>query len=131
VTIGERIQQLGFKRWYERSLIESHVYLVTGFLGSILAFAGVELIGQHGSTARTLLGAAAVAIGATTAAVGLQRYLRSLVFAVNLGERAVCGQCRTYAAFSVLASGPDRAAAHESDFWLRVKCLKCGHEWRI
>lgn len=131
MTIGERIKQLGFKRWYERALIESHAYLVTAFLGSILAFAGVEIVGQHDSTGRTLLGVVALTIGAIAAGVGLQRYLRTLMLAVNLGEHATCSQCRAYAAFSVLASGPDRDVEHTSDLWLRVKCRKCGHEWRI
>ena len=34
---GDSIRRVGFKRWYERQLIEGHVYLVTALLAALLA----------------------------------------------------------------------------------------------
>ena len=42
--IGEEIGRRGFRRWYERQLIESHAYLVTAFLSLILLLAGFEAL---------------------------------------------------------------------------------------
>ncbi|MBL8526548.1 MAG: hypothetical protein JNL68_02580, partial [Burkholderiales bacterium] len=36
MSYEESIRKLGFKRWYERQLIESHGYLVTCFLCMIV-----------------------------------------------------------------------------------------------
>ena len=35
MTPADGIRRLGFHRWYERQLIESHVYLVTGLLSRL------------------------------------------------------------------------------------------------
>jgi hypothetical protein len=132
VTIGERIKKLGFARWYERTLIEAHAYLVSAFLGMILAFSGVELIGQHDRTGRILFGIGALIAGSAILAISVHRYLRTLMLAVNMGEHATCRQCNAYAAFNVLASGPPQGRTghiRETDLWLKVKCRKCGSEW--
>ena len=36
MPVADRICKLGFRRWYERQLIEAHGSLVTAFLGVIL-----------------------------------------------------------------------------------------------
>lgn len=133
MTIGERIAKLGFKRWYERTLIESHAYLISAILGLTLAFAGVELVGQHRGGSALLFGVLALILGCVTLVFGLLRYLQTLMRAVNLGERATCRSCSAYAAFDVLASGPPHTTehVHDADLWLRVKCRKCGNQWRI
>jgi hypothetical protein len=42
MTPADGIRKLGFRRWHERQLIESHLYLVTGFLSMILMLACFE-----------------------------------------------------------------------------------------
>lgn len=132
MTIGERIKKLGFERWYERTLIEGHLYLVTALLGLTLALAGVELVSQHGG-ARVLLGFVASAIGTVLALFCGHRYLRALVLTQNLSDRATCPRCSAYAAFNVLRSS--RAQAEDTQdlasVWLKVKCRKCDNEWTI
>ena len=132
---ADRIRKLGFRRWYERALIEGHAYLVTSFLGMILAVASIELIGQRAGTEQTLLALTGGLIGTAVVLYGVRRYLRVIAFAESLGDHATCGQCRTYAAFSVLASGLPGAETVEADepgsTWLKVKCRKCGHEWTL
>jgi hypothetical protein len=134
VGAAERIRKLGFRRWYERALIEGHAYLVTSFLGMILAVASIELIGERAGAAQTLMALIGGLIGTAVVLFGVRRYLRTIAFAESLGDHATCGQCRTYAAFNVLASGlPDSApeADEPGSMWLKVKCRKCGHEWTL
>lgn len=132
MSTGERIRKLGFKRWYERTLIESHAYLVTALLGMILAFAGVEMIGAHQGVAPFLLGAGTTGLGMLVVGLGIPRYFRTLMLAQSFGERATCGQCHAYAAFNVLACGVagTRETEGPTSSWLRVRC-RCGNEWRI
>jgi hypothetical protein len=134
VAIEERIAKLGFRRWYERTLVESHAFLITALLGAILAFTGMELIGQRNEGAANLaLGLVAVLIGGVVAAASVHRYLRTLMLAINLGEHATCPGCNAYAKFDLLASGRLRShGPYESgSLWMRVKCRKCSREWRI
>jgi hypothetical protein len=134
MTIADRIQTLGFKRWYERALLESHAYLVTSFLGLILVFAGIEMIGNHVDMARSALGVVASAVGTAAVTFGLRRYHRLMVLATNLSERATCPRCGKYAAFTLIASGKldtTAGADHISSVWLKVRCRQCGTEWTI
>lgn len=136
MTIAERIQKLGFKRWYERTLIEGHAYLVTSFLGVILTFAGLELVGERGSAGGVTLGLVIGLAGVALVVFGTHRYFRILILAESLGGRATCPKCRTYAIFNVVASGPPTADKPEdadaaASVWLKVQCRKCGNEWRI
>jgi hypothetical protein len=134
VTVEERIAKFGFKRWYERALMESHVFLVTALLGAILAFTGVELISERdGGVTRVMLGIVAVLIGGVIAGASVTRYLRMLMQAINLGENATCRGCGTYAKFDILASGRIRSHGpnDRGSLWMKVKCKKCGAEWRV
>jgi len=40
--LAEGIRKTGFRRWYERQLIESHLYFVTAVLSLIVVGAGLE-----------------------------------------------------------------------------------------
>lgn len=134
MAIEERIAKLGFRRWYERTLVESHAFLITALLGAILAFTGMELITQRdGGEINFALGVVAVPVGGLVAAASVHRYIRMLMLAINLGEHATCRECNAYAKFDLLHSG--RLRSHGPDepgsLWMRVKCRKCGYEWRI
>lgn len=133
MSTGQRIQQLGFKRWYERTLLEGHAYLVTSLLGMILAFSGIEVMGSDDGS--VLVGLLLGLAGTGVVLFATPRYLRMLSLAQSLGGRAVCPRCKVYAAFNVLASGPKSADDREPDgtepVWLRVQCRKCAHEWRM
>lgn len=131
---AEKIRKLGFKRWYERVLIESHAYLVTCFLGMILAIAGIELVGGRQGLGRMLTGVAIGALGIVLCLYSWQRYHRLLVLAEHLGAGATCRRCGRYASFRLVGAGPERAdgeAGELDPIWLRVQCRQCGHEWVI
>lgn len=124
MNTSDRIQKLGFKRWYERTLIEGHAYLVSSFLGMIIAFAGLELVGKRQDI---LFGFLAGAIGMFVVVFGFHRYYRMLILARSIGDHATCERCKVYAAFNVVASGQSMPDGQ----WLRVKCRKCGNEWTM
>jgi hypothetical protein len=127
------IRKLGFRRWFERQLIESHLYLVTSFLCLIAAMAlAEELSFRAGGLRPAVLVLLMCAIG-VLGVFALNRYLGMLFRALQLSQHSICGKCQAYARFNVLDSGPrepDEAAERDLS-WLKVKCRKCGHEWMM
>ncbi len=131
----DRIRTAGFRRWYERQLIECHAWLVSWFLGLIVLVSGVELAGSGGGSRFAgivlLLGGLAVTL------FSWSRYRLLLEIAERLGNQAVCSTCGVYAGFSTMDFGPrplpdggDPSLENRGGgIWLRVKCKKCGDEW--
>lgn len=132
----DRIRTDGFRRWYERQLIECHAWLVTWFLGIIVLVSGLEL---SGAGATRVSGIALLLSGALISLYSWRRYRAMLVTAERLGEQASCPSCKAYARFNVLSSWPaslpdggDPAIeSPDSGLWLRARCRKCGGEWMI
>ena len=46
MQVTRYIERHGFRRWYERQLIESHAYLALGFVALILLLSGLELLSE-------------------------------------------------------------------------------------
>ena len=133
----QRIQTHGFRRWYERQLIECHAWLVSWFLGVILLVSGLEIAGRGASS--RVLGVALLLAGLAVAAFSWKRYHLLLEVAERLGEQATCPTCKAYSKFKIISSGPaplpdggDPALEnHGGGVWLRAQCRKCGDEWAI
>ncbi|MBK9520400.1 MAG: hypothetical protein IPO13_01990 [Rhodocyclaceae bacterium] len=133
----DRIRTDGFRRWYERQLIECHAWLVTWFLGVILLVSGLEVAGA-GSRSR-VLGVILLLSGLAITVFSWKRYHLLLEVAERLGEQATCTGCETYARFSIKSSGPaplpdggDPALEnHGGGVWLLARCRKCGNEWTM
>jgi len=128
------IRKLGFKRWFERQLIESHVYLVTFLLCLILVIAVFEQLGSRAGGLERALMFAAIIGGGALGIVSFNRYIALLFRALRLAERSTCKNCGAYARFSVLDStrvhvGDD--AGDPDGVWLKVKCKACGHDWTM
>ncbi len=138
MDIASRIRKLGFRKWYERQLIECHLAFTTCFLAGITVAACLEALrsAERGWTSATLVAAVLGAI-----ALGLyswRRYLTVLERAEVYGNRSNCPSCDAYGRFEVLASGhvaegpyfdpPTEGLPYP---WLRVRCRRCGTEWRI
>jgi hypothetical protein len=130
MTTADRIRKLGFKRWYERTLIESHAYLAMAIFGLILALGGVETVLTRASGTSMLLGVAVSLFGIFLVSTGVHRYLRMLLLATGMSALATCPRCAKYAAFNIKASGVSDADP-DGPPWLRVRCRKCEHEWTI
>jgi hypothetical protein len=126
VDLAEGIAKMGFRRWYERQLIESHVYFVTAFLSLIMVIAGLEAFSEAAHLSTRILMLALVLVGGVLCVWSFVRYQFMLSRAVRAAERSTCSNCASYGVLDVVrCSGPDAAP------WLRVRCRKCAHEWTI
>lgn len=134
-TLG-RLRTLGFRKWYERQLLEGHLYLVSCFLGLVAVAAALELMGRREGGSGFAL-ALVLGLGGVWAALFCwQRYRRIMRVAEHIGDHAHCPACGAYAKFSVVEAG--RALHTEPaeiedprEVWLRARCRRCGHEWVI
>ena len=135
MTSAQGIAKLGFRRWYERQLIEGHVYFVTCFLSLIVIATTLELIDWHAPFLQVVYLLAVIMGGGALCVTSLRRYQFVLARAECLGAQSNCERCETYGILHVIAAGagherPELSGASD-DAWIRVRCKKCGHEWRM
>lgn len=139
MDIAKRIGKLGFRKWYERQLIDSHLSLTTCFLCGIVVAACLEevrLLAGQGWKPLVLL---ACVFGAIVLGwLSWRRYITVLERAEIYGSRSTCDACKTYGRFEIVAAGHvaegpylDPQATALPYPWLRVRCRKCGNLWRI
>ena len=129
---ADGISKLGFRRWYERQLIESHACLVTGFLCLILIAAFFEGFSLHEASASTFVTLATMLAAGVVGGGALKRYIQVLQRAEHIAEHSVCTSCSTYGRLTILGSSKEEPAAGElAPGWMRVACRKCGHQWLI
>ena len=132
MTPAERIAKLGFRRWYERELIEGHVYFVTCVLSLMLIAACLEQIDWRGPLVQLAFTLGAMVLGVWVCVAALRRYHFLMVRAECFGEQSSCGKCSTYGVLRVIGAGVGEAKGLPADnTWIRVQCKRCGHEWRI
>jgi hypothetical protein len=130
MTEADGIRKLGFRRWYERQLIEGHAWFVTCFLCMILALACAEDIGFKDGGWKPALMLAIIAASGAVGIAALKRYRRLLDRAEAIAEQSTCARCTAYGRLQVLGSGAgaDVSAANP---WMRVQCRQCGNQWVI
>jgi hypothetical protein len=138
MDLVESIRKRGFKKWYERQLIESHLYLVTCFLCMILVAACAEELSFRAPGLKPVLMIGFVAAGGLIGLLSWQRYKAMMTVAEAYGDHSTCAQCNAYAKFEVLDWGdappvaPSTAAPTAAmGPWLRVRCRKCAHIWTM
>ena len=122
--LAEGIRKRGFRKWYERELIQSHAHLVLTCFCAIGLLAAFEVHSRSAPWSDQLTDAGAIVLFAFVGGWALRRYLYLLTHAEAVANQAVCPQCQTYARFSVTED--DRV--HQL---LTVRCRKCEHEWAI
>lgn len=135
MKIADDIRRLGFRRWYERQLIESHAYLVTAFLALILLLSGIEWLGKLRNSPMFYVVIISVAAGAGTLMfITWRRFTVLLTRAELFAEGATCPQCKTWGKFVVIATEsessedpPESGRPH----WMRVKCKQCANDWKL
>lgn len=120
----QSIRKLGFRKWYERTLLRCHGNLVLLLLSTIALLIAAEAYGRElpASTQLKLL-ACALASG-LIGYWALRGYFRLMREAEFAADQAVCSQCETYARWDITSE--DRA-----HYTMQVRCRKCGHPWRI
>lgn len=124
MQLAEGIRRHGFRKWYERQLLQSHGHLALTFLCVIGLFATIEAASQFTSWSDRASDMLSVLLCAGAGLWALRRYLYLLNHAEYVANQADCPQCKTYARFE-LAS--DKATDESTP----VRCRKCGHCWTI
>jgi hypothetical protein len=136
MDVVQGIRRRGFKKWYERQLVEGHLYLVSCFLCMILIAACAEQLNFRSPGA---LGMITLVLGGGI--VGLfswRRYKAIMTVAECYGDHSTCAQCGAYAKFEVVDWGdpPPVAPSGAQPLaavgpWLKVRCRKCGNFWTM
>jgi ribosomal protein L40E len=137
MELGEGIRKIGFERWYERQLMEAHLYLVTAFLCLILLTACLEGFNSRAPGMEPFLRLAGMLAGICVGVWAVRRYGAILGMAESAAGQSVCKKCTAYARLELIGAGllapPARTHARTSAPLphLAVRCRKCGHEWMI
>jgi len=134
MPVAESIRKRGFRRWYERQLIEAHASLVTAFLGVIMVAACLDQFHWRDAGFNPLLMLGLIIAGIALCFKAAAFYFTTLFRAEHFASQAVCSGCKTYGVIEVLAS-----PVHESrdladtagSAWFKVRCRKCGHDWTM
>jgi DNA-binding transcriptional regulator of glucitol operon len=114
------IARLGFKRWYERQLIESHAWLITCLLCGIAIAASIEMLNfrDAGGTIVTLV---FVFTAGLIVMFAFGRYRLLMEQAEQVARHSTCTGCQAYARFRAIDQNPR----------MKVECRKCGHQWTL
>jgi hypothetical protein len=120
IETARSIAKLGFRRWYERQLLEGHAWLVTCLLCGIAIATVLEMVNFR-DVGTALVTLAFIFTAGLIIMHGFRRYRSLMLLADQLGEHATCGSCHSYARFRALDENPR----------MKVQCRKCGHEWTI
>jgi len=124
----ERIRKYGYRQWYERQLIESHVYLVMLVLALIAVVAGLELLSGPKSGSEMLFNGLVVGGGGWLSWVCWRRYARMMMVAQYVGSQAVCPSCLRQGFRAVPV---EEAGAQGAPMQLLASCRSCGTRWSI
>ncbi len=122
MKLADGIRKHGFRKWYERELLQSHAHLVLTLLCSIGLLTAMEGLFTFDGLADKLLDLVSVALCAVIGLWALRSYLRLLSQAEFAASQASCPHCESYARFELEQESPQQ---------LRVRCRKCGHPWHI
>jgi len=124
MLLSDGIRRIGFRKWYERTLLASHAHLVLCFLCLIGVFAAFEAAGRFTSVHDRLTDVTAILLCTGTGVWALRRYLGLMARAESAANQAECPHCRTYGRLEL-----QKADAGGDE--VEVRCRKCGHVWRI
>jgi predicted Zn finger-like uncharacterized protein len=121
MRLADGIRKHGFKKWYERELMQSHAHMVMAFLCFIGVFAAFEVMSQGVNRLGNL---AAILLCTGLGAWAVRRYIQLLTNAEATANQADCPQCGTYARFTLVQATEDGGEAV-------VRCRQCEKVWTI
>jgi hypothetical protein len=124
MKLADSIRKHGFRKWYERELLQSHAHLVLTFLCMIGLFAAFEALGDKRSWADQAIDIGAIGLCAAIGVWALRRYLYFLSHAEATANQADCPDCKAYGSFNVESENAQEQS-------LVVCCRKCQHRWTI
>ncbi len=122
------LKRLGFRRWYERQLIDSHVALVLALLAVVLVACGFELVAIGNEALGFILQAVLIFASGIFGWRSLRRYQTVMLRAEWISSNAVCPGCGRFG--FKLQSLPTNTGAREPAL-MQVSCSKCQHRWPI
>lgn len=120
---SDRVRRIGFRKWYERELLSSHVHLILAILSVVAMLASFEAF-QGATVAGKLMDVAFIIITGGIALWSLRRYLFLTMRAEGAAHQASCADCGAYARFKVVG---DDHNPHQTE----VRCNQCAHQWVI
>ena len=126
MRLSDGIRRHGFRKWYERELLQSHAHLALTFLCAVGLFAAVEAAMHFTAWTDRAIDALAILISGAIGVWALRRYLYLLMHAEHVANQADCPQCGTYARFSLVESTPATTGPS-----VTVCCRQCAHQWSI
>ena len=130
-----KLGRLGFRRWYERQLIEAHLWFAACFAAIVVCAAAFELLLDRHSASETLLDALLVAVCAFGAWFAWRRYAKTMAFAETIGGQANCPRCQHHGFRLLLTStnSPTMLADEYSSDGssLVASCPKCASKWLV
>lgn len=124
MRLAEGIRRHGFRKWYERELLQSHAHMALTFVCMVGVFAAFESMTRSATWSERLGDLGAILLCAGAGLWALRRYLYLLNHAEAAAHQADCPQCKTYGRLELLQSD---ASGEE----VQVRCRKCGHVWHI
>jgi hypothetical protein len=124
MRLAEGIRKHGFRKWYERQLLQSHGHLVLTFLCLVGVFAGLDALRGTVGWRDRIEEIFTVLLCTGTGLWALRRYLFLLQHAEMAADQAECPQCKVYGRLELVQSD-------DSGQRVVVRCRSCGHGWRM
>jgi hypothetical protein len=138
IDLVNSIRERGFRKWYERQLVESHLYLITCFLCMVLVAACAEELSFRAPGLKPVLLLGCIGGGGLLGLLSWKRYKAIMSVAEHYGDHSTCAACGAYARFEIVDWGDPAPAARTPEggasgagTWLKVRCRKCGHDWTM
>ncbi len=133
MELSEGIRKIGFRRWHERQLLQSHLYLASALLCLVVVLAALEGFASRELSVDFFIGLVLILAGGAVGGWAFLRYIQMLVVAQHAADRSVCAKCKTYGLLETAGSGGSRGG-DDADVTVaptRVRCRRCGNEWTI
>lgn len=135
---ADSIARLGFRKWYERQLIDSHASFVTCFLAILMVAISMEQLQLLSFNLESLAHLSVVLGCIVLAGFSWRRYHRVLETAEYYAEFSYCPACKAYGLFRIDNVGRMQTAGERRDgamtegrVWMNVTCKKCAAHWRL
>lgn len=126
--LSEGIRRLGFRKWYERELLASHVHMALAVLAAVALLASLEAI-SGASPAEKLLNSTFVLLSGAVLLWSLRRYTYLLLHAEQMANQANCSRCKAYGQLNLSVRADPRSA--DTRRLVPVCCKRCGFEWDL
>ncbi len=124
MRLADGIRKHGFRKWYERELLQSHAHLVLTFLCAVGMVGAFEVFDRRAPLADQLGNLLSIVACALIGGWALRRYLYLLNHAEATAHQAECPKCHSYGRFTLVAEDDAHGV-------VQVRCRGCEHRWII